>query len=58
MAAIVVKAAEKWQTENGWSDEETVRQVRAAAEGFVKEVARDLLTTAEMTLDLWELTGR
>jgi hypothetical protein len=50
------RTAQKRQEDTGWSDEETVRQVQAAAFGAAECIALALVEAAEMGLDLWEAT--
>lgn len=50
------RTAEKRQEVTGWTVEETVRQVQAAAASAAESVALALVEAAEMGLDVWEAT--
>jgi hypothetical protein len=50
------RVARERQAVTGWSDEETGRQVRAAAAEAAECVALALIEAAEMGLDLWQAT--
>jgi hypothetical protein len=50
------RVARQRQADTGWSDEETARQVRAAATDAAECIALALVEAAEMGLDLWQAT--
>jgi len=50
------RTAQQRQRDTGWSDEETGRQVRAAAAEAAECIALALVEAAEMGLDLWQTT--
>jgi hypothetical protein len=50
------RTAKRRQEDTGWTDDETMRQVQAAATSAANCVALALVEAAEMGLDVWEAT--
>jgi hypothetical protein len=50
------RTAQKRQEDTGWTIEETVRQVQAAATDAAERIALALVQAAEMGLDVWGAT--
>lgn len=55
-AVLVADVATQRQRETGWSREQAVSVVRAAAVAHVERLAEVLVEATEMALDLWEAT--
>jgi hypothetical protein len=56
LAERVMRVAEMRQAETGWSDEETVHRVEAAAIEAVDDISTALYEAAAMALDVWVAT--